>query len=1276
MPGTPKKRGRPRKYGTPKDKAKHDVVAKRARRRLRKQTTHDSIRFQIYVSSQTEASPVTPSPGIESYETSLLGDPPEADSSLNRAESPTLSIDAVVSKDEQSLQSIEGNVSESPCVQLLVNMSGPHVARASFSTSQEGSAEISLSSSPDRIPSDPTSHAAGDDDMCIEADCEPCHISNVSSSCEDEYTADLLHENGGVMTSPYMVFEDDLGRPRNDESTGQREKEGAEEAMSDLESQPENAWEPDSTSQSDVSDMQGEVEIDDEDEPISVSVESDAHSAKCFLERNWGCTCDCEGEAEENGIARIHDNEPQVYGLLDMVDYWRGLAVPDSIGRASPHAEVGENDDAQLDWFSILSGGDNRPKLDIQMSQRSSPDVQRTWDVESIISWATCLSVNRGLYISYHSPPTRNLASNMHVFHQGTPLHIIPHLRLGSGRQSSQFGVYVFFPGISHVCRTTTYLTKNERRMWINELLLPAIRHYCPPDVVQHHPRSFDDVESKAYSRQREACSGMVHSKMDMHHYLPQEYLQQIWYDKRQRSERSDLATFRGMFIVLSAKNIKLEAKSPTLQQCRAKIVDHLHHVLDWSKADLSNTWIDVGIEDTATSEKYTFLHKKHFNWSLTSQAGSARVETRRSHPLRNGGIAYAQRYNVNKDLFWTAAKQDRALFSEPNLEGLTCPPSLLDAWIVAARQYRNAGLATSDKSAPKLKRLRKVFQAMKARIGFALDSSVNTSFGVREEYRISWELFTVLNPVASNLQGQHRSFLVLPTAHVNRFMRWEFNCWLSAIEFVKSRASRRDANWENHQRNMIMVTILLRSLKASVNCHHVARRSQMFKDTYKNRKGKPLRGLDLESSMRHTGLAWLPRNLFDWFNFHLQDDLAASTTFTFNGLQGVFRNWEEVESASKEYSKAGELEDLLRASESNTRPATLDRMRIMVYRHFALQVIRYICSHVIVDYELENDELQLAREGYNGLCFDIIHKLTGEPPYLSNSHKGPHDLGYAYHDRVHGLFDWDDGLPRTFWDHCYYRQLARRFHSFIETHLGAADAERWKCSLGKFALPHLWMIPHYNKHSLFVKIPRVAGQLNPIRPFISGLHQWKMGVDDTEFDREDRWLLGGSYHMAGIPDSLMMDETTDPKIGSETEVTEASEAFTINFGSSIPFTEIPSCIEKGMELTRNLYASRPKVLAHYENARDCLEQALGDPLCDLLLMIVLTFTSSTVAPALPPYRASFEAGPSRDRQLLAVTLMTKMLWFLYPHCFPWQNDDDKMLGIPEMTKQMGEIAR
>ncbi|KAH7228439.1 uncharacterized protein BKA55DRAFT_583658 [Fusarium redolens] len=182
MPGTPKKRGRPRKYDTPKDKARHDVVAKRARRRLQKQPTHDNIRFQIYVSPQIGASPLEPSQeDNESNETNLLGDPPEADSSWNRTESPTSSIDAVVAGGEQSPQSSSGNDLVSPCSQRLCNLTGPRIVMGSFSTSQGGPAEILLPLSSDGVPSDRTSHAAGDDDKSVESDRELCHISSVSS---------------------------------------------------------------------------------------------------------------------------------------------------------------------------------------------------------------------------------------------------------------------------------------------------------------------------------------------------------------------------------------------------------------------------------------------------------------------------------------------------------------------------------------------------------------------------------------------------------------------------------------------------------------------------------------------------------------------------------------------------------------------------------------------------------------------------------------------------------------------------------------------------------------------------------------------------------------------------------------------------------------------------------------------------------------------------------------------------------------------------------------
>jgi hypothetical protein len=185
-----------------------------------------------------------------------------------------------------------------------------------------------------------------------------------------------------------------------------------------------------------------------------------------------------------------------------------------------------------------------------------------------------------------------------------------------------------------------------------------------------------------------------------MHHYLPQQYLEAIWRCMNRKTEESGFVKFHGMFIVVSAKNIKLETRSLTLHESRTKIVTHLQQVLDWSKADLARTWIDVGIEDTAAQGSSTFLFKsrcldrwinslkyshqspllssERFNWNLTGQAGSARAEIRRTHPLRKGGIVYAQRYNVNKDLFATAAKRNQGLFGEPQLEGLTCPPTLL----------------------------------------------------------------------------------------------------------------------------------------------------------------------------------------------------------------------------------------------------------------------------------------------------------------------------------------------------------------------------------------------------------------------------------------------------------------------------------------------------------------------------------------------------------------------------------------------------------------------
>lgn len=95
------------------------------------------------------------------------------------------------------------------------------------------------------------------------------------------------------------------------------------------------------------------------------------------------------------------------------------------------------------------------------------------------------------------------------------------------------------------------------------------------------------------------------------------------------------------------------------------------------------------------------------------------------------------------------------------------------------------------------------------------------------------------------------------------------------------------------------------------------------------------------------------------------------------------------------------------------------------------------------------------------------------------------------------------------------------------------------------------------------------------------------------------------------------------------------------------------------------------KILEHYHVARNCLERSLGDPLCDVLLMLVLTFSASSVTPTVAARSHHFEAGARKDPGLFAASMVTRMLWFLHPEAFPWERDDGMVLCVSEMTKKI-----
>lgn len=130
-----------------------------------------------------------------------------------------------------------------------------------------------------------------------------------------------------------------------------------------------------------------------------------------------------------------------------------------------------------------------------------------------------------------------------------------------------------------------------------------------------------------------------------------------------------------------------------------------------------------------------------------------------------------------------------------------------------------------------------------------------------------------------------------------------------------------------------------------------------------------------------------------------------------------------------------------------------------------------------------------------------------------------------------------------------------------------------------------------------------------------------------------------------------------------------------IDFGCTIPFSTIPPLIEKGFQLLDKAFLKGDqKVLEHYHFARQCLLDCLGDTRCDVMLLMVLTLASSSVTPAVAVKERQFGAGPSKDPSMFAANLVTRMLWFLQPHMFPWEEDDGAVLSIKEMTKKIGNV--
>ncbi|KAK1613509.1 hypothetical protein BDP81DRAFT_443802 [Colletotrichum phormii] len=130
-----------------------------------------------------------------------------------------------------------------------------------------------------------------------------------------------------------------------------------------------------------------------------------------------------------------------------------------------------------------------------------------------------------------------------------------------------------------------------------------------------------------------------------------------------------------------------------------------------------------------------------------------------------------------------------------------------------------------------------------------------------------------------------------------------------------------------------------------------------------------------------------------------------------------------------------------------------------------------------------------------------------------------------------------------------------------------------------------------------------------------------------------------------------------------------------IDFGCAFPFTDIPSVVQSGFNQAKTIFSGKGdiKVLDHYQLAMNCLAENIDDPLCCLMLMITLTVCSSSETPEVAQGSREFSmAAKRKDPGQLALVMVTRMMWFLYPRLFPWaKNSGGTAYDVGEMTKKI-----
>lgn len=737
-----------------------------------------------------------------------------------------------------------------------------------------------------------------------------------------------------------------------------------------------------------------------------------------------------------------------------------------------------------------------------------------TLDIDSIVGFCSSLGIaKKGIRWNFTQMRVSDLQSSLHLarrrvqffdshghFHSIVkPVHKIPHYTFGRLVAFEDTSLYFLFPRLYREDQQTSRLLDNDFKLWTDGVLLPAIYRHYESSQVQNYPGSYDHGKHNSTARGIESRSHKVDimpREQRIIHFLRRGPLHAVWETIQELIQQPGLEQFRDVTILLDIKNLKTLIKGSSWEELIATLQNHWGDAID-SAYMLPEFYFDLGKE---ICPEQTYLPSVHLgdspcaeillwkrcclesfcSWyqdgearnscketfyiaALLGDAATVGIEPFASSPLRSSGLVYSQCYNMVKGVF---AAGDQYPFTNTAIETLALDPQLRKTW-----QHVGAALSHNPIA------LMKAYLHAKARCHFGLQASLQKSFGVREEHRVSTALFDAIGRRMTAL-GVHQQpiaaptdnlpFVTHPTTTILSWFRWNINKFCVGFEMVSSLSQTRWVTWE-HTRVMLM---FLRCLRYAYGSGRLSESAGCWRDVqYKADSRDPDRllrteGLGFELTLAQYNYPWFLEKI-DWETMTFKAPHGQYMLFNNPSMQLAYRaRYGQVRDVQVDFISVNKIQRLMQQYEGYATCQTflkdvLRQMCLSAFRKDVFQDIKRL---------LKKDCIADALTGKVSLCWPSLHRVL-------RSRYRPIRLVAGSRLAVQGLdvlftwlWDWkDDQFQRKHWSDKPYRLLYQLSFEAIQAMQGKKAARQWKQQLRKSFVQSHWIIP-YPQGDRFIK--------------------------------------------------------------------------------------------------------------------------------------------------------------------------------------------------------------